>query len=194
MKSLLLMMVVVALSGLAGAEVTDLRCEYQVNPVGIDCKAPRLSWQLDTKERGAQQVAYQVLVASTPELLAQHQGDLWDSGTVESDQTHLITYAGKPLASHQSCFWKVKAWQKGQPQAQWSSRPNGRPRFFRRTSGMPNGLRCLPRRNIRRRILKVRSGFGIFGRARRLKPWHRVLVICRARSVCRRALRLKVRN
>jgi len=119
-RLLLLMMVVVAQSGLAGAEVTDLRCEHQVNPLGIDCKAPRLSWQLDTKERGAQQVAYQVLVASTPELLAQHQGDLWDSGKVASDQACQVEYSGKPLVSHQSCFWKVKAWQAGQPQAQWS--------------------------------------------------------------------------
>ncbi|MBT3202533.1 MAG: family 78 glycoside hydrolase catalytic domain, partial [Phycisphaerales bacterium] len=116
----LLMMVVVTMSGLAGAEVTGLRSEYQVNPVGIDCKAPRLSWQLDIKERGAQQVAYQVLVASTPELLAQHQGDLWGSGKVESDRAGQVEYSGKPLASHQSCFWKVKVWQAGQLQAQWS--------------------------------------------------------------------------
>jgi hypothetical protein len=65
-------------------EVENLRCEYLENPLGIDVAKPRLSWKLETgdlkPERGIKQTAYQVLVASTPELLAKDQGDLWDSG------------------------------------------------------------------------------------------------------------------
>lgn len=44
--------------------VADLRCEYRTNPLGIDVTAPRLSWKLESKARGARQTAYQVLVAS----------------------------------------------------------------------------------------------------------------------------------
>jgi alpha-L-rhamnosidase len=87
-----------------------LRCEYRVNPLGIDVTAPRLSWEMHDARRGAAQTAYQILVASTPEKLAADQGDLWDSGKVVSDQTAQIVYAGKPLQSRMECFWKVRLW------------------------------------------------------------------------------------
>ena len=53
-----------------------------------------------------------MLVASTPELLAKDQGDLWDSGKVASDQSIQVEYAGKPLESRQVCHWKVRVWLK----------------------------------------------------------------------------------
>jgi len=90
-----------------------LRCEYLVDPIGVDVTAPRLSWIVEgdlKSSRGIRQAAYQILVASTSELLAKDQGDLWDSGKVESDKTSQIEYAGKPLQSRQQCFWKVKIW------------------------------------------------------------------------------------
>ncbi len=67
------------------AEATYLRCEYRVDPLGIDVLQPRLSWEMHDARRGAAQTAYQVLVATTPEKLAADQGDLWDSGRVASD-------------------------------------------------------------------------------------------------------------
>jgi alpha-L-rhamnosidase len=60
--------------------------------------------------RGIKQAAYQVLVASTPELLAKDKGDLWDSGKVESDQSFHIEYKGMALESGMPCFWKVRVW------------------------------------------------------------------------------------
>ena len=92
---------------------THLRCEYLTNPLGIDEPKPRLSWQVvarDPKARGLTQGAYQVVVASSPELLAKNQGDLWDSGKVASSQSLHVPYAGKPLASLQHCVWKVCVW------------------------------------------------------------------------------------
>ncbi len=94
----------------AAANVTNLRCEYLVNPLGIDAAKPRLSWVIESDRRGERQTAYQVLVASTPELLAKDQGDLWDSGKVTSDQSIQVEYKGKPLTSRIRCFWKVKSW------------------------------------------------------------------------------------
>ena len=40
-----------------------LRCEYRVDPLGIDETHPRLSWRLKSTERGQGQTAYQVLVS-----------------------------------------------------------------------------------------------------------------------------------
>jgi len=92
----------------------DLRCEYLENPLGIDTLKPRLSWKLETgnlkSERGIKQTAYRILVASSEELLAKDQGDLWNSGKVNSDRSTQIEYSGKSLASHQPAYWKVKAW------------------------------------------------------------------------------------
>ena len=95
---------------LNAAEVKDLRCEYRTNPLGVDIRSPRLSWVIQSDRRGEMQTAYQVLVASSPDLLRQDKGDLWDSGKVKSNRSTQIEYSGKPLASHQPAYWKVKVW------------------------------------------------------------------------------------
>jgi alpha-L-rhamnosidase len=59
-----------------------LRCEYRVNPLGIDTARPRVRWTLESEGRNEVQSAYRVLVASTAEALAADEGDLWDSGKV----------------------------------------------------------------------------------------------------------------
>ena len=99
-------------AGLA-TEVTDLRCEYLINPLGIDVVKPRLSWIIKSDQRGEKQTAYQVLVASSEELLKKNQGDLWDSGKVKLDQSIHVEYAGKNLESRMRCFWKVRTWTTG---------------------------------------------------------------------------------
>lgn len=100
--------------------VTDLRCEHCANPLGLDMATPRLSWQIKADKRGAKQIAYQVLVASSPERLVREQGDLWDSGKVASDRSSNVEYAGKRLRSQIQCHWKVRTWDaQGNPSA-WS--------------------------------------------------------------------------
>ena len=91
----------------SATEVAGLRCEFMKTPLGIDDANPALSWTISDGRRGVVQTAYRVLVASSEELLAKEQGDLWDSGVVESDQSHLVIYEGKPLVSRQRCYWKV---------------------------------------------------------------------------------------
>ncbi|NBB28539.1 alpha-L-rhamnosidase [Cellulophaga sp. BC115SP] len=99
--------------------VEKARCEFLQNPEGIDVVQPRLSWQVSSKLRAVNQTAYQILVASSKELLAQNQGDLWDSGKINSDETIQVRYVGKVLKSRSKCFWKVKIWtNKGE--SDWS--------------------------------------------------------------------------
>ncbi|MCL2329790.1 MAG: glycoside hydrolase family 78 protein, partial [Phycisphaerae bacterium] len=90
------------------ASTTHLRCEYLVNPLAINTAQPRLSWEIQAKDRGVVQTHYRILVASTLENLEEGLGDLWDSGNVESDQTSQIVYAGKPLQPGQQVFWTVR--------------------------------------------------------------------------------------
>src|ERR1039458_7839671 len=79
----------------AGLKVEGLKCEYHVNPLGLDTPQPRLSWLLESAERGQRQTAYQVLAASTAELLVRGNGDLWDSGKVSSGASVQVVYGGK---------------------------------------------------------------------------------------------------
>ena len=100
-----------------------LRCEYRVNPLGIDVLHPRLSWVLESirlDERNQRQTAYQILVASNEENLQANKGNLWDSGKVESDQTVHIVYGGKELESGMECWWRVRVWDREGGVSAWS--------------------------------------------------------------------------
>ncbi|MHC4726873.1 MAG: glycoside hydrolase family 78 protein, partial [Planctomycetota bacterium] len=100
--------------------VKDLRCEYRVNPLGIDIVKPRLSWIMNSNQRDQVQSDYQILVADSEEKLRHNQGELWDSGKVESGQSHQVVYEGEPLKSRMSCYWKVRVWDKEGKASAWS--------------------------------------------------------------------------
>ena len=108
---------VAAGSGLVPAQ---LRCEYLGNRPTIDELRPRLSWLVQSSERGQRQRAYQILVAGDADSLGKDRGDLWDSGKVSSDKTTGIAYGGKPLTSRERCFWKVKVWDRNGKASPWS--------------------------------------------------------------------------
>ena len=102
---------------------TGLRCEYRVDPLGIDVLRPRVAWILqasDSSARGLKQSAYRIVVASSLDLLNKDQGDLWDSGKVLSDQTAQIEYCGSALISRQVCVWKVMVWNQDDQASAWS--------------------------------------------------------------------------
>ena len=100
-------------------QLTALKVEQLINPLGIDAKQPNLSWQIVSSKRGVAQIAYQVLVASTAEKLAQNEGDLWNSQKVNSSESIYVKYNGKTLSSRTKCFWKVKVWT-SIGESQWS--------------------------------------------------------------------------
>jgi alpha-L-rhamnosidase len=102
---------------------THLRCEYAVNPLGIETAQPRFSWLLESanpKARGQHQTAYRIEVASSPTLLASGRADLWRSGTVVSDKQNGIPYSGRQLASRQRCWWRLRVWDKRGRVSGWS--------------------------------------------------------------------------
>jgi len=104
----------------AGTTAVDLRCNYAVNPLGVDSANPRLFWKMESNVRGQRQIAYQILAASLGKNLAHDNGDLWDSGKVSSDETIQISYAGAVLKSSQQVFWKVRVWDKDGKVSAWS--------------------------------------------------------------------------
>ena len=103
----------------AETRVADLRCEYAVDPLGIDVPAPRFSWNIKADRRGARQTAFQIVAASDKERLVR-EPELWDTGKTVSDETHLIAYAGAALRSSQQVFWRVRAWDERDEPSEWS--------------------------------------------------------------------------
>lgn len=67
---------------------------------------PEFGWILPTAAE--YQTGYQVLVASSKNLINQDQGDVWDSGQVWSSQSVEVTFGGTPLAANTQYFWKVR--------------------------------------------------------------------------------------
>jgi len=101
-----------AQSGVAATEAgpVELRVDDLATPLGIDDPRPRFSWQLQDPSRGAKQTAYEVLVASSPELSSQGKADVWDSGRIESGASLNVRYAGPAIKPSTRYFWRVKVW------------------------------------------------------------------------------------
>src|ERR671910_1239236 len=87
-----------------------LKCEYRVDPLGIDARVPRLSWALESEGRGQVQSAYRILAARSEENLEAEESLLWDSGRVESGRSVGVEYEGEALRSGSRCVWKVRVW------------------------------------------------------------------------------------
>ena len=110
----------------SSADITpvDLKCEYLRNPSLVDSPNPRLGWTFkanDPKKQNLTQKAYQILVATDRQKLDKSVGDLWDTNKVVSDRNNHIRYEGKPLASRQTAYWKVKVWDQNDKPSEFSS-------------------------------------------------------------------------
>jgi len=79
----------------------------------LEEQQPFFGWRLDAGDlarRDVTQSAYRILVASSAAVLEQGRGDVWDSGRTESHEYLHVRYAGTPLQSHTTYFWKVCVW------------------------------------------------------------------------------------
>lgn len=113
--------VVICLQGCVDhSGLRELRVNRAENPLGIDTPNPHFSWKIDCKKRGAAQTAYQILVASSPDLLDDGKADVWDSKKVDSDQSVEVEYRGRPLASREKCWWTVKYWDEDGMESGWA--------------------------------------------------------------------------
>lgn len=99
---------------------TDLKVEFLKHPVGLSTLTPRLSWIVRDTTPGVRQTAYRLQAASLAEKLATNEPDLWDSGKVDSAQSHLVGYAGKQLSPRQEVWWRVKTWDHLGRESAWS--------------------------------------------------------------------------
>lgn len=100
-------------AAIPGVSVTNLTVENLKRPLGIDTAEPRFSWQITSDRQDVRQTAYQIVVCDD-------QGEVWNTGKVDSDQQLWLPYAGKKLQSNTACTWKVKVWTTA-GESEWSS-------------------------------------------------------------------------
>ncbi len=106
--------------GALAPSVAELRTEYAANPLGIDVREPRLSWQIRSAARSVMQAAYQLQVASSERTLRSGKGLAWDSGVAKSGDAVNVVYAGPPLQSGHEYFWRVRVWDAAGTASVWS--------------------------------------------------------------------------
>jgi len=97
----------------AQVKLQNLLTEHLSNPIGIDTKQPRFSWQLTGEQRNISQTAYEITVS-------QGKTSVWKSGKVMSDQSVHVPYAGPALQSGKKYTWEVRVWDNNGKTSPWS--------------------------------------------------------------------------
>jgi len=91
----------------SGFEAENLKCEYLVNPIGIDALNPCLTWKMKSTESGAFQKAYQIFVGTDSIEVAGAKGNKWESGIVVADKMP-VEYMGPKPDPFTKYYWGVK--------------------------------------------------------------------------------------
>ena len=107
-----------ALSSYAQLNVSHLHTENLTDPLGLDCRQPRLSWVLESPDRGVLQTAYELRVDTRPD----GGGHFWSTGKIESDQSIQVVYNGPALNSGEKYYWQVRVWDNKGRTTGWSAK------------------------------------------------------------------------
>jgi len=105
--------------GHSQTSLKKLRCEWLENPIGIDAKAPRFTWQIATDQPGYLQAAYELIVSDNKEDIENGSGNVWGSGQVEALVLPVV-YQGSPLEPFTRYFWKVRLKDEKGEWSDWS--------------------------------------------------------------------------
>ena len=85
-----------------------LRCEYLSNPICISERHPQFSWIVSSDDNEVWQSNYELLISDNLSSLRKGEGNMWNTGIVNSDESIQITYEGKPLKPFTRYYWKVR--------------------------------------------------------------------------------------
>lgn len=120
-RSYILLGLLLPISVWAQSLATDnLKCEYKVNPLGIEVLSPKLSWQLQSSGLNVLQTAYRILVADNAVSLNNNIGNCWDTKKVNSSASIQVPYQGKPLQGAKTYYWKIMVWDNQNHTSGWS--------------------------------------------------------------------------
>lgn len=123
MKKLLLLLALAGSCIAANAQVlrvVNIRCEYNINPLGIEQQQPAFSWEIQAFEKDTEQSAFRVLVADDSAMLAKGEANIWDSRKINSADNVQVLYKGPKLQPAKKYYWKVMVWDKKGNQSAYS--------------------------------------------------------------------------
>jgi len=128
MKRILFGILLIAAISKISAQVTvaNLLCENLANPVGLDIKQPRFSWQLVSDKRNAMQTAYEVKVMLGKTVV-------WNSGKTMSEQSVFVAYGGAALQPDKKYSWQVRGWDNNGNTSPWREAASFQTAFFNGT-------------------------------------------------------------
>ncbi|MFY7889227.1 MAG: alpha-L-rhamnosidase, partial [Spirosomataceae bacterium] len=116
MKKLFLisLLSLLCLKTIAQLSLQNLKTENLRNPIGIESKQPRFSWQLVSPKKNVVQTAYELTV---------NQGNktVWTSGKVASAASLFNVYRGNALPSNTLFSWKVRVWDNQGQVSDWAT-------------------------------------------------------------------------
>ena len=101
----------------------DLTTAMRPDPVGISPANIVFGWTLNASDplaRSLKQSGYRIIVASSPSVLAEHRGDVWDSGRIESGAYWQLPYTGPALHAQTAYYWQSQVWANAGPSGSWS--------------------------------------------------------------------------
>jgi alpha-L-rhamnosidase len=101
--------------------VANPRCENRIDPIGVDAKQPRFSWELVSEQQNVLQTAYRIMVSDNPDFIYTNYGNCWDSKKVTSSASIQVQYRGSALKSAKSYYWKVMVWDNKGHASPWSA-------------------------------------------------------------------------
>ena len=107
----------VFLAATAQVKVENLLLENRSNPLGVDTKQPRFSWQLSAPKRGLLQTAYEIKVFTSEN----GNGVVWKTGKVSSEESVQVPYAGNELQTGKKYFWQVRVTDNKGKTSPWSA-------------------------------------------------------------------------
>ncbi|MEP6724487.1 MAG: family 78 glycoside hydrolase catalytic domain [Bacteroidota bacterium] len=100
--------------------MNHLSCEYTVNPLGIDIPMPRLSWNISSVGRNEWQAAYEIIISDNLRDIGRMNGNMWQTGKVQSNQNIHVVYGGIKLHPFTKYFWRVRVYDKKNAVSDWS--------------------------------------------------------------------------
>ncbi|HUB60612.1 MAG TPA: family 78 glycoside hydrolase catalytic domain [Puia sp.] len=115
---LLIAFLLPALPVLCQPTLRDLQTEDLTNPLCIDSKAPRFSWQIVSTDRNELQTAYEIRVSSR----ADGKDPVWTPGKTNSAASIQVEYSGPQLQSGKRYYWEVRIWDNKGRVSPWSER------------------------------------------------------------------------
>ena len=90
-------------------KLENLRCEYQINPRGVEKNEPFLSWEINSfKKRNVTQSSFRIILVESDKIPSKKPIFFWDSGVIYSSQSVNVKYSGKPLQSAKKYYWRVQ--------------------------------------------------------------------------------------